>query len=435
MIRAEQITTFSLDRSSRGSDICKILAAAINGADPGEAVRRHVSIDNEYLLIDCNPIDLHKFSRIYILGAGKASIPMATAIGDILGDHITSGFIVTKEGYLDPERYGMGTPFEVIEASHPIPDQRNIVVADKFLSFISNIKYDDLVIFVLSGGGSSLLTKPSSGLTLQDIQITTSLLLSCGATISEINTIRKHLDDFKGGGIAKLLAPAVVITLIYSDVIGDDLGVIASGPTVADPSTFSDALVILEKYNILGQIPHRVRNRFTSGVLGEIPETIKSGNPILAQVTNIIVGNINDAINSAFNTALMLGFNSKLLTSAFQGEASAIGSSLSIEAIKLLSPPALFSKPVCLIAGGESTVTVRGTGKGGRNQELALGAVNSLTGPQQWLLASLATDGGDGPTDAAGAVVTNETLSRALSIGLDPQDHLTRNDFIIFLNA
>ena len=435
IIKPEQISTYSLIRSSRGVDICKVLAAAINGVDAGTAIKKHVSRDADYLIIDRNTFDLCKFSRIFIIGAGKASIPMTNAIYELLNENIISGIVITKDGHIDPEKYNIGTQIEIIEASHPIPDQRNIDAANKLSSLISKLNSDDLVIFLLSGGGSSLLMKPSAGLSLQDIQETTALLLSCGAPITEINTIRKHIDVFKGGGFAKLLTPATVISLILSDVVDDNIEVIASGPTVADPSTFFDSWLILEKYKILDQVPTRVRSRFSSGIQGEIQETIKPGNPILSRVSNVIVGNNTDAVNSAFNAAEKLGFNSRLLTTTLHGEASQMGSALSDEAKTLLSPPTLYTRPVCMIAGGETTVTLKGTGKGGRNQELALGAVKSLSGSEQWILASLATDGGDGPTDAAGAVTTNETFSRALSMGLDPQDYLRRNDSYRFFES
>jgi glycerate 2-kinase len=435
IIKPEQISTYSLGRSSRGGDICEVLAAAINGVDAAEAIKKHLSRDSDYLIIDRNTYDLCNFKRIFIIGAGKASIPMASAISELLNKNITSGMVITKDGHLDPEKYIISSQVKIIEASHPIPDQRNLDAAKKLSSLISKLNSDDLVIFLLSGGGSSLLMQPSPGLSLQDIQMTTAVLLSCGASITEINTIRKHLDVFKGGGLAKLLAPATVISLILSDVVSDNIEVIASGPTVADPTTFSDAWIILEKYKILDHVAPLVKSRFAAGIQGEIEETIKLGNPILSRVSNVIVGNNTDAVNSALAVAEKLGFDSRLLTTTLHGEASQMGSTLSDEAKTLLAPPMLFTKPVCMIAGGETTVTIKGTGKGGRNQELALGAVKSLSGSEQWILVSLATDGGDGPTDAAGAVTTNETYTRALSMGLDPKDYLRRNDSYHFFET
>jgi hydroxypyruvate reductase len=428
IIHPDQITTYSLRRSTSGEDICRILAAAINGADAGEAVKKHVTRDSDYLIIDTVNYNLSKFNRIYVIGAGKASIPMTNAIYEILNDQIISGLVITKDGYLDSDKYHIGTQVKIIEASHPIPDQRNLDSALKLITLTSELNIDDLVIFLLSGGGSSLLMNPLPGISLQDIQDITAILLSCGVSITEMNTIRKHMDAFKGGGLVKFLTPATVISLLLSDVVGDNLEVIASGPTVADPSTFDDAWAILNKYEILDLIPINIKSKISAGIQGEIQETVKLGDPILNKVSNFIVGNNSDALSSAITTAKQLGFATRVFTTQLQGEASQMGKLLSEEAKSWISPPCSVTVPACLIAGGETTVSINGTGKGGRNQELALGAAKSLSGSQQFLLASLATDGGDGPTDAAGAISTNETISRGLAMGLDINDYLRRND-------
>jgi len=428
IIQPEQIATYSLLRSPLGKDIRRIISATINDVDAGEAIKKHVNYDSDHLIIDKINYDLSKFNRIFIIGAGKACVPMANTINEILRDQITSGLLITKDGYRNSVKYHIDTQLKIIEASHPIPDQRNLDAALNLIALTDDLNPDDLVIFILSGGGSSLLMYPSPGISLQDIQTTTAILLSCGAPIHEINTIRKHVDVFKGGGLVKFLTPATVISLIVSDVVGDNLEVIASGPTVADPTTFGDAWAILNKYQILDQIPPRITSKLSAGIQGEIQETIKPGDPIFSRVTNVIVGNNTYAVNSAFDIAKTLGFDTKVLTTSLQGEASQIGKILSEEAKILLSPSSSVTKPTCLIAGGETTVTIKGTGKGGRNQELALGAVQSLSGSEQLILTSLATDGVDGPTEAAGAVATNETYSRGLSIGLDPHDYLSRND-------
>lgn len=435
IIQPHQFATQSLLRSSWGEEICKVLVTVINAADAGKAVNKHVSRDAMQLYVDNLNYDLSKFNRLFVIGAGKASVPMANAIYEILSDQITSGLVITKEGYLGPKKYSNQNHVNVIEANHPIPDQRNLDAVSKLVTQITDLHREDLVIFLLSGGGSSLLMDPSPGISLQDIQTTTGLLLSCGATITEINTIRKHVDGFKGGGLAKLLTPATVISLILSDVVGDSLDTIASGPTVADPTTFGDAWAVLNKYQILDQIPPPIRSRILAGMDGKIPETIKPGDPILKKVTNIIVGNNTDAALFAIDTAKYLGFNTQLLTTSLQGEASLVGKILSEDAKTLLRVPSSMNKPACFIAGGETTVTVKGTGSGGRNQELALGAVKSLSGSDQMVLASLATDGGDGLTDAAGAVTTNETYSHGLAMGLDPLDYLRRNDSYHYFEA
>ena len=428
IIQPEKITTYSLHRSSQGKDIRKILAAAINGADAGEAIKKHVIYDSNHLIVDNIIYDLSKFNRIFIIGVGKACVPMANAIYQILRDQITSGLLITKDGYLEPEKYHLASQIKIIEANHPIPDQRNLAAVLKLISLTSELNNDDLVICLISGGGSALLTNPYPGISIQDIQVTTSLLLSCGASITEMNTIRKHIDVYKGGGLVRFLSPATIISLILSDVVDDNLEVIASGPTVADPTTFGDAWRILNKYQLLDQIPPHIRSILLAGIQGEIQDTIKPGNPIFSRVTNVIIGNNTDAVNSAFNLAKILGFDTRILTTSLHGEASQIGKKLSEEAKFLLSTTSLLTRPACLMVGGETTVTIKGQGKGGRNQELALGAVESLSDSEQLILSSLATDGCDGPTEAAGAVATNETFSRGLSMGLEPQFYLDRND-------
>jgi len=427
IVQPQQIATHSLRSSSRGGDICRVLATAINSSDAAEAIFRHVSCDSGRLSIDDYIYNLNLYKRVIVIGAGKAVIPMANAMDDILKDHLTSGFIITKDGYLDPHR-PTSEKIEIIEAGHPLPDQRNLVAGTNLFSSIENLRSDDLILCLLSGGASALLMAPAPGISLQDLQAATALLLNCGATIMEINTIRKHLDIFKGGGLAKLLTPSTVISLILSDVIGDSIDMIASGPTTADPTTFTDAWSILEKYQILDRVPHLIKAHILAGKNGKVQESLKAGDPILERATNVIIGNNSYAVHAAANEANNLGFITRILTTSLHGEASQVGRKLSEDAIALLSPPSSLTRPVCLIASGETTVTIKGTGLGGRNQELSLGAVNSLSGSNQIILASLATDGGDGPTDAAGAVTTNETYSRGLSFDLDPQAYLHRND-------
>ncbi len=428
IIQPNQFSTNSLRRSPRGNDICLVLAAAINSADAGIAIKNHISLEADRLIVPNTSYDLNEYKHIFILGAGKAAVPMAKAIYEILGGHISAGVVITKEGYLGTSHTTLERHVKIFEAGHPIPDQRNLDASSQVISSIHDLHRDDLIICLLSGGGSSLLIKPSQGISLKNIQDTTALLLTCGATIDEINTIRKHLDDLKGGRLAKLLFPASVISLVLSDVVGDNLDMIASGPTVADPTTFEDAWAILNKYKIVDQIPTQIRSHISNGMAGIIPETLKPGDPILDKIQNIIVGNNAQAAFAAIQAAKTMGFNTKLLTTTLHGEASQVGQSLSESAISLLSSPAHQERPACLIAGGETTVTVKGTGKGGRNQELALGAVKSLSGSHQMILVSLATDGGDGPTDVAGAVVTNQTYSLGIAIGLDPLEYLYRND-------
>ena len=428
VIQPKQFQTRSLEEISRGEDICRILAAAIRGADAGKAIRRHVHREADILVVDRSHFDLNVYHHILVIGAGKASVPMAKSICELVGNRLTSGLLITKDGYRSSLNSQLENKVQIIEGSHPIPEQRNIVATSKLTSLVTGLSSKDLVIFLLSGGASSLLMSPSSGISLQDIQRTTSLLLNCGASIAEINTIRKHLDAIKGGGLAKLLAPATVTSLILSDVLGNQIDMIGSGPTAGDPTTFSDAWIILKKYQLVDQVPRAVRVYIAEGLEGNIPETLKPGDPLLKKVTNLIVASNKDALSSAESAARMAGFSTRILTSSLQGEASEEGDHLCKEATRLIAGPSSVSRPACMLAGGETTVSIKGNGRGGRNQELVLGAVKCLSGKDNLLLISLASDGGDGPTDAAGAVATGETYSRGLSMGFYPQDYLSRND-------
>lgn len=428
LIQPEQFATNSLRRSSMGNDICQVLAAAIDSADAGVAIKNKVSLEANHIIIANTSYDLTEYKRVFVIGAGKAAVPMVFAIYKILGKRITAGIVITKDGYISKDNPSLETPLNIIEASHPVPNHRNLDASSQVYSLIRNLTSDDLVICLLSGGGSALMIRPSQGISLENIQDTTSILLTCGATINELNTIRKHLDELKGGGLAKILFPASVISLLLSDVVGDSLDMIASGPTVADTTTYKDAWAILSKYQILDQIPSPIRSHIMDGIAGIIPETLKPGDPILDKVQNFIAGNNKQTALAAIQAAKTMGFNTKLLTTSLHGEASHMGQSLSESAKSLLISPTRIPQPACLLASGETTVTIKGTGKGGRNQELALGAVKSLSGVDQILLVSLATDGGDGPTDAAGAVVSDQTYSLGSAIGLSPIEYLERND-------
>jgi glycerate 2-kinase len=428
IIPPERFLTESLRLSSIGADICRVLAETIAYADPAAAIQRKILLRASQLVIDDDQVALNDFKRIIVLAAGKAALPMASALSGILGTRLTSGVLITKDGYLDASLALPRSCFMVFEASHPLPDQRNLQASAAVMSLAQNINPQDLVICLISGGASSLLTKPSPDLSLQDIQTLTSLLLACGASIDELNTIRKHLDEYKGGGLARLFFPATLLTLILSDVIDDRLDMVASGPTVADPTTYTDAWLIFEKYQIVDRVPIRIRAHLQDGIDGKLHETVKSGDPILDKVRNILVGNNTQTVKAALQAAEQLGYASKIITTSLHGEASEVGQILAETAISYLADDS-YAQPACLIAGGETTVTIRGSGQGGRNQELALGSVQGLSATQQELvLVTLATDGGDGPTDAAGAVVTNHTFSRAAASGFYPDDYLQHND-------
>jgi glycerate 2-kinase len=372
---------------------------------------------------------LHRYRRVLIVGVGKAAVPMGTTAAEILGSYFSEGILLTKEGHAK----NLTGPndlsgFIIMEAGHPIPDERGVKGAQYISELLRGAGEDDLVICLVSGGGSALMTSPAEGITLADLQAMTSILLACGATINEINILRKHLDTLKGGGLARLAAPATLVTLILSDVVNDPLDVIASGPCVPDPSTYADAIGVFEKYRISDQVPAPVTGYLNCGLRGEIVDTPKPGEVLFGRIRNVIVGSNRLAAEAALAQAKMENYHAMLLTTSLQGEASQVGRLLSTIAREIVTSGNPLPRPACLIVGGETTVTIRGNGTGGRNQELALGAVDGLAGLEGVALVTLATDGGDGPTDAAGAVVTGESLDRARRLGLSPDDYLARND-------
>lgn len=407
-------------RSLRDSRVARILAATIEAVDPDTAVERHLASK-----------PLPPARRVFALGLGKAAIPMTRALSRFTD--LTRALVITKHA-AEP---GF-EPATIVESGHPVPDARSLAAGQAALEFVSSLHEDDLLVCLISGGGSALMTAPL--VPLEDMQTLTSALLACGARIDEINTLRRHLDRVKGGGIAKV-TEARVLSLILSDVVGSPLEAIASGPTAPDPTTKENALGVLEKYDLLPkpqshgdaetQSKLNLRDSATlwqrsiSDFLSSSPETPKSDDPIFSHVQNVIVGDNALAIQAALNQAKQEGFQTESLGSDWQGEARELGLEL---AHKLRVTIESKNHPFCLIAGGETTVTIHGKGKGGRNQELAMAAVPALAGLENALLISLATDGEDGPTDAAGAVVSGETLQRAEELNLTVADYLSRND-------
>ena len=432
----ERLLTATLRELPHGAAVARILAAAIAAVEPGAAVRRFLRREGETLVAGDVAYDLGAFDRVWIIGAGKAGAPMAVAAAEIVGERLTGGMVVVKEGHLTADHVAALQPqVELLEAGHPLPDARGVAAGERIATLLTQMGERDLVLALISGGGSALLTRPAPGIRLDDMQKLTGVLLACGASINEINTLRRHLDTLKGGGLARLAAPATVITLVLSDVVGDPLDVIASGPTVADPTTFANALNVLERYNVLDQTPVAIRRRLESGVRGEIAETPKPGDPALARVGNLIIGSNRLAAEAALAAAQREGFNALILTTFLQGEARVVGRVLAAIAREIADNNRPIGRPACVIAGGETTVTLRGDGRGGRNQELALAAVADLATAPGALLVALATDGGDGPTDAAGAVVSTTTYQRARDLGLDVAAALARNDSYPFFDA
>lgn len=406
-----------------------IAHAAIEAVEPEALVRKAVAMEGTRLGIDDCTIDLADFSRVFVVGAGKASASMGKALEGILGKRITGGIIVVKDGHARPlERV------KVLHAGHPAPDERGVEAARQICSLLRHeARPDTLVFCLISGGGSALLPLPHATIPLDDKRNTTRLLLECGASIDEINTVRKHISRVKGGQLAKVAAPSRVISLILSDVIGDALDVIASGPTVGDSSTFSDAERVLEKYGIRHKLPDSVRIHIQRGLRGEISETPSPEDPIFDNVTNRIIGSNRSAVEAASARAAALGFKPIILSTCMSGEAREVGTVLASIAIEAESSGRPAAPPVCILAGGETTVTIRGKGKGGRNQELALSAAIVLDKSRNIVISSVGTDGTDGPTDAAGGIVDSTTVSRARAIGMDPVEYLWANDSYHFL--
>lgn len=428
----KKILTPSLHKIVWKDQILRVIQASLDAVNPVKAIPAHFHRENTLLFAGERVFDLNRFQHIFLVGVGKASINMSSAITAEIGNYIKKGIVIVKKGYKVNQQFP--NQITILESDHPLPDQNSIKVSRQVINLLQETSEKDLVIFVLSGGGSSLLTCPVEGISLEDIRQLTDLLLRSGAEIDEINAVRKHLDLVKGGRLISFAQNAFWISLILSDVIGDKLEVIGSGPTIPDPTTFRDALLILEKYQILQKVPQSIYSVLIMGIDGKIPETPKPNNPCFQNTYNILIGNNLQACQAAYDQAQKEGFNSMILTSYLHGEAKEVGKFISSIASQICLHNQPIPKPACIILGGETTVTVRGKGKGGRNQEIALSAVKGLSGLTSVVLITLATDGEDGPTDAAGAVVTGETFYRAIEKSLSPSSFLQNNDSYSFFN-
>jgi glycerate 2-kinase len=402
--------------------VARVMSAALTAVDPAEAVRRALIREGDRLQVAGKSYNLGHYNRVVVVGAGKAGAPMAAAVEEVLGDRVRAGLVVVKEGHLGPARV-----VRLREADHPVPDQRGVDATIELVDLVQQTGPDDLVVVVISGGGSALMLLPAEGITLADMQRTTDLLLRAGATINELNTIRKHLERVKGGGLARLTAPADVLTLVLSDVVGNPLDVIASGPTVPDTSTFFDAYAIVDEYGLWNQLPDLVASRLRAGRAGQLADTPKPGDLIFDRVQTVVVASNELAAEAAVERARAEGLGALLLTTFVEGEAREVAKVVAALAREEAVRGGPLPRPCCLVLGGETVVRVRGQGKGGRNQELALAAAEKLAGLDA-IVASLATDGNDGPTDAAGALADGTTLARARALGLDPHQHLANND-------
>jgi glycerate 2-kinase len=413
----------------RMEHVTALCQAALAAVDPAAAVQRALRREGDALLVSGRRYDLNAYRRVFIVGGGKAAAPMAAAGAAILGERLTGGLVITKYGHTLKDASPLaGGALQLLEAGHPMPDVAGVQGAGRLAALLREAGADDLVICLISGGGSALLTLPQPGITLEDLRALTDALLRCGATINEINALRKHLQQLQGGGIAQLAAPATVISLILSDVVGDPLDVIASGPTSPDTTTFADAWAVLETYGLVEAVPRSIVERLRAGLAGQVPETPKPGEALFERVQNVIIGSNALAAQAAVGRARELGFAALVLSTYVEGEAREVARVAAALAKDLARHGRPLRPPACLVLGGETTVTLRGSGRGGRNQELALAAAIALDGWPDVLIATLATDGNDGPTDAAGAIATGETSAQGRALGLEARAYLANND-------
>lgn len=417
-----------------------LIHVALRSVDPKRLVRRYVKLKRSILSIGRARYDLKKDRAIYIIGAGKASASMAAAFEEILGSKITAGLVVTP--------YGYGTETHRIhlhEAGHPIPDQAGLIAGQKMLRLIERSEPEDLIIALWSGGASSLLPAPVKGVGLEGKKRITQLLLKSGATIQEINTVRKHLSRIKGGQLGLYAAPRPLVSLILSDVKDNRLDVIASGPTVADQTTYDDAIRVLKQHGLWDKIPKRIKTHLERGAHGDIQETPKPGHQGLSHVRNVIIGDNHLAIQAVAREAKKRGFHVWIWPGFIEGEAREVAGQFVKLARKVHQTGRPVAKPACLMGGGETTVTVRGSGKGGRCQEFTLAAVKGISNLKKTVILAFGTDGMDGTQPrgrprrgyppVAGAFLDDTTLTRAKAMGLDPQTFLADNDSYSFFKT
>lgn len=400
-----------------------IFFASLKGADPKLCVKRFLMVENGYISAGDLRKKLNEINKILVVGAGKASALMAQATEEVLGDEIDSGAVVSKTGYQAPLK-----KIKLYFGGHPYPDENGVKGTQTIIETVSEAGENDLVISLFSGGGSSLLVSPFDGISLEDKKRITQLLLKCGANIDEINTIRKHISKVKGGRLAKLAYPAQIVSLILSDVIGDRLDSIASGPTVPDPTTFKDCLEVLFKYKLMDKIPKSIKVFLENNQNKKDCETLKPEDLVFEKVKNIIVGSNLSALKEAQRKAKELDFNTLMLSSTISGDTRKAALEHAELARRIKVEKKIVPPPACVISGGETTVEVKGKGLGGRNQEFVLVSAIEIDGLKNVVIASLNTDGTDGPTDAAGAICDGFTVSRAKKKNLDPKEYLDQND-------
>jgi glycerate 2-kinase len=424
------IASSSTNRKAREIAL-NAIEALLDEVEPKRVVKSKVLLLDGVIHVGEKAFDLASFDQVIVVGGGKASGFMAEALEEILGDHIKDGLVVVPKGTASEYKT---KKVKIHEASHPIPDSSSVDGAKKIIDLVSRAQENNLVICLISGGGSSLMALPKTGIPLRDKQKATDLLLKCGATIDEINAVRKHISALKGGQLAKAAYPAKILGLLLSDVLGDHLDVIASGPTVPDSTTFRDAINVLKRHDLWRKVPCSVKKVLSDGEKGLIEETPKKNSPVFKEAYNIIIGNNRLACQAAASALKRYGLNTLFLTSLLEGEAREVGKALSSLAKEVLVSGNPMPPPVGMVAGGETTVTVTGKGKGGRNQEIALAAALEIEGLDRTVIISISTDGVDGPTDAAGALVDGDTSRHSKDMGLDAKIYLKNNDSYSFFS-
>jgi len=400
-----------------------IFNAGLNAVRPDEAIKAAVKRQGNILVVNQQTYNLDYYKKIFIVGAGKGAAPMAMAMEEILSDNLYAGLIIVKNGHgleLQTTR--------VLEAAHPTPDAAGLDASKQMIEFLEETGEEDLVLCLITGGASSLLTLPIDGLSFEEKQNTTNVLLECGATIQEINTIRKHLSKIKAGRLAEIAYPAHVATLIVSDVIGNQFTNIGSGPTAPDHTTFEDCLKIIAKYKLEEKLPESVIKIMNDGVEDRIDETPKEDDQIFDNVNNSIIADNLMAMQAAKAHAEKLGYNSMLLASTMQGEAREVAKALAAIAKEVKQNNNPVQAPACILIGGETTVNIKGDGKGGRNMEFALALALDIANEEGIHALCAGSDGTDGPTDAAGAMVNCDTVDNAERAGLDSTAYLDNND-------
>jgi len=400
-----------------------IVAAALEAVDPEVAVHHHLALGDGNIRVGDAVFPLDDRDRVLVIGAGKAGVPMSRAVEATLRGLVYDGHVIVPHGQASVlER------IQIHEAGHPVPDEAGVQAGRAVLASLADADEKTLVICLISGGGSALLVCPVEGVTLEDLQATNQALLACGATIVEINTLRKHLSAVKGGQLARAAVPARMLTLVLSDVVGDPLDAIASGPTVPDTTTYEDCVAIVDRYGLENLLPPMVIRRLLDGASGGLMETPKLGDPIFDRVTNILVANNDSAVRAAARKADELGYKSLVLSTLIEGETRDVAKVHAAIAREIRASGRPCKPPCCLISGGETTVTLRGNGRGGRNQEFVLAAALDIDGVGGITVCSVGTDGIDGTTDAAGAIADGQTGARSIASGLDPHASLAEND-------